>query len=89
MSAENASIYPRFLQPLSLRKDRPIFPANGFIRYERLKDQFLFGDSLCVLRENCLGNLLVLDDKTAKITAEGDFTLASGLKMADVKATGF
>ena len=89
LSAENASIYPRFLQPLPTRKDRPIFPANGFIRYERLKDQFLFGDSLCVLRGNCVGNLLVLDDKSAKITAEGDFNLAAGLKMADVKATGF
>jgi hypothetical protein len=89
LSAENATLYPRFLQPLQLRKDRPIFPANGFVRYDRLKDQFLFGDSLCVSRGNCLGNLLILDEKTAKITAEGDFNLASGLKMAEVKATGF
>jgi hypothetical protein len=89
LSAENSTIYPRFLQPLPVRKDRPVFPANGFVRYDRLKDQFLFGDSLCVSRGTCLGNLLVLDDKTAKVTAEGDFNLASGLKMADVKATGF
>jgi len=89
LSAENSMIYPRFLQPLAVRKDRPIFPANGFIRYERLKDQFLFGDSLCVLSGNCTGNLLILDEKTSRITAEGDFSLASGLKMAVVKATGF
>ena len=88
LSAENADIYPRFLQPLVQRKDRPIFPANGFIRYERLKDQFLFGDSTCVLNGVCTDNLLILDDKTARIMAEGNFSLASGLKMAEVKATG-
>lgn len=88
LSAENSTIYPRFLQPLQIRKDRPIFPANGFIRYERLKDQFLFGDSTCVSNGICTENLLILDDKSARITAEGNFLLASGLKMAEVKATG-
>jgi hypothetical protein len=88
LSTENASIYPRFLQPLNLRKDRSIFPANGFIRYDRLKDQFLFGDSSCVSNGVCTGNLLTLQDKTARIIAEGDFSLATGLKMAKVKAVG-
>jgi len=88
LSAEKASIYPRFLQPLPFRKDRAVFQAQGFIRYDRLKDQFHFGDSTCVSGGSCAANLMVLDEKSANLTGEGDFNLASGLKAAEVKASG-
>ncbi len=90
LSKEMATLYPRVMMPLYLRKDRPIFPVTGIMKYDKKGDKFIFGDSLRMLGGATVlkGNQLSYDNKTGKIEMDGVFTLGSGLKSVSVDAAG-
>lgn len=89
LSKETTRIYPRVMAPLSFRKDRAIFPVTGILKYNKEKDQFLFGDSLKVVSNEGRGNKLIFKNKTGQVEAEGKFNIGSGLKYIKVDAAGF
>ncbi len=89
LSKETARLYPRVMAPLYFRKDRPILPVTGLIRYDRGLDRFLFGDSLKVRDQGVYkGNLLVFYNSNGRIDAEGKFELGRHLNYISVEAAG-
>lgn len=88
LSKEMSFIYPRLMMPLYFRKDRPIFPIRGVLRYDRVRDQFILGDSSKVLRDDLSGNKMVFHSKSGKVEAEGKFSIGSALKYYKIKAAG-
>ena len=89
LSKENARVYPRVMQPLQLRKDRDIFPATGFFRYNKGNDQFIFGDSSRVIAGGSKGNLFTFKNSDGSVEANGRFNIGSALKYITVDAAGF
>ncbi len=92
LSKEFSAIYPRVMMGLLYRKDRPILEAKGkdkgIFKYNKIKDEFIFGDSLKVNKFSQRGNLMTLSNTTGKIKAEGKFNIGSGLTYMDVQASG-
>lgn len=90
LSKETASMYPRVLMPKYFRKDRPILPVDGFMKYDENEDKFIFGDSLRLLGDNetFKGNLLIYDNKTGNLEMDGKLNLGSGLKYISMEAAG-
>ncbi|MFK7931932.1 MAG: hypothetical protein AB8G22_00390 [Saprospiraceae bacterium] len=88
LSKETANVYPRVMAPLYFRKDRPILPAKGIFKYNQEKDEFIFGDSLKVIGAADVGNMIVYQNKDAKVRGEGKFDIGSGLKYIKVNAAG-
>lgn len=88
LSKENTRIYPRVMAPLHFRKDRPIFDAKGYFKYNQESDQFIFGDSLKVLRDELTGNQFIFKNVDGTVEAEGKFNIGSGLKYIKVDAAG-
>jgi hypothetical protein len=90
LSKETANAYPSVMMPLYFRKDRPVLPVKGYLRYDLKADKFLFGDSLKVLGTlgALRGNLLTLDNKTGKMEMEGKLHLGSALKYVSVDGAG-
>ena len=88
LSKESAQPYPRVLMPLYYRKDRPILPATGLLKYDEGNDRFVFGDSTRVAGGSDLGNIMYFNNKDAKIEAEGKVNLSSELLYLDVEAAG-
>ncbi len=89
LSKETARIYPRVMAPLYYRKDRPILPVTGVVRYDQGLDRFFFGDSLKVRDQGVYkGNLLVFYNANGRIDAEGKFELGQHLNYISVEAAG-
>ena len=88
LSKESAQPYPRILMPLYYRKDRPILPATGLLKFDEANDRFVFGDSTRVAGGSDLGNIMYFNNKDAKIEAEGKVNLSSELLYLDVNAAG-
>lgn len=88
LSKETALMYPRVLQPLFFRKDRPILPVKGLFKYDKRMDQFIFADSAKMKKIALKGNKIVFNNKTGKVDMEGKFNIGSGLKYLDVTAVG-
>jgi hypothetical protein len=89
LSKETARTYPRIMEPLYFRKDRPILPVTGLLKYNKAKDQFIFGDSIKVVTPGYLrGNQMIFDNKTGKLDIEGKFNVGSGLEFVSVEAAG-
>ncbi len=80
LSKGTSRIYPSVMGPLPYRKDRDILQAKGVFKYDEAVDQFIFGDSSKVIREELKGNLLVFKNQTGEIEAEGRFNIGSGFK---------
>lgn len=89
LGKESAQVYPRAMQPLHFRKDRDIFPAAGFFRYNKAKDQFIFGDSTRVIGNSDRGNLFVFKNADGSVEADGRFNIGTALKYIKVDAAGF
>jgi hypothetical protein len=88
LSKEYARIYPRVMMPLQFRKDRPIFPVNGVFNYDEGTDQFIFGDSSVVIRDEMRGNKFTFRNADGSVEAQGKFNLGSGLKYVSIDAAG-
>ncbi|MDG1297184.1 MAG: hypothetical protein P8P48_08595 [Saprospiraceae bacterium] len=89
LSRENAQIYPRIMAPLYYRKDRLLIEATGLLNYNEDKDYFNFGDSTKVMNPGVnRGNLIVFENKTGKVRAEGMFNFCEDLKFMNVDAAG-
>ncbi len=89
LSKETARVYPRVMMPLHFRKDRPILPAKGVFRYDKVKDQFVFGDTAKILTNSMRGNVLQFKNADGSIEVEGKFNIGSGLKYITTDAAGF
>ena len=79
LSKESARIYPRVMMPSYYRKDRPIIDTGGHFKYDKEKDQFLFGDSLRVVNQSRRGDLMIFDNKEGTVQTQGTYNLGSGL----------
>ena len=89
LSKEYTYVYPRVLSTLHFRKDRQLLPlSSGVFRYLEDMDQFVFGDSSVVLRNELVGNKMIFKNKDGSVEAEGKFNLGSGLKYVSVDAAG-
>ncbi|MEM1322039.1 MAG: hypothetical protein AAGG75_17395 [Bacteroidota bacterium] len=88
LSKETARIYPRVMMPLFFTKDRPIFSAKGLFKYDKVRDEFNFGDSLKIVDDVMQGNRLTYANKDGKILAEGKLDIGSGLDYINVNAAG-
>ncbi|GJM35419.1 MAG: hypothetical protein DHS20C18_44200 [Saprospiraceae bacterium] len=89
LGKESAQIYPRVMMPLMFRKDRPIIPVKGVFKYDKEKDQFIFGDSSKIFLNGLRGNLFTFKNRDGSVEAEGRFNIGSGLKYVKVDAAGF
>ena len=88
LSKENSYIYSNIMAPLYFRKDRPIIAATGYLDYDRVRDNFVFGDSLKVLSDGLRGNKLIYNEKTGAINAEGKVDIGGSLKYISMQAAG-
>ena len=88
LSKERAEIYPSVMMPLSFRKDRAIFPVKGVFKYDQPRDQFIFGDSSVVIRDDLRGNRFIYKNVDGSVEAQGKFNLGSGLKYVSIDAAG-
>ncbi|MFK7809823.1 MAG: hypothetical protein AB8F74_18595 [Saprospiraceae bacterium] len=88
VSRETAEIYPRIMMAPSYRKDRPIFEAKGLFKYDKIQDEFNFGDSMKIAASVPFGNKLNFSNKTGEYKTEGKINIGSGLDYAKVLAAG-
>ncbi len=88
LSKETGHVYPRIMMPLYFRRDRPILPVQGVLRYEKSLDRFVLGDSARVLGNALTGNMLVYYNKNRKVEGSGKLALGSGLEFISVDAAG-
>ena len=89
LSKPYRQVYPSFIQSLDQRKDHPILPTNGVFTYREGQQQYLFGDSARVNNpEERLGNLMVFDRTTRRVTGDGLLGIGGRLKYVAVKSYG-
>ncbi|MEM1324760.1 MAG: hypothetical protein AAGI23_02340 [Bacteroidota bacterium] len=89
LSKETGIAYPSVMGVLAFRKDRPVLPVRGMMRYNPKKDEFTFADSIKMVNpDSYIGNQMIVSDKTGKIKAEGKFNLGSGLDYINIDAAG-
>ena len=89
LSKEFGTIYPRALGPLLFRKDRQILPVNkGVFRYDEERDEFIFGDSSIIIRDELKGNRMIFQNKDGGVRGAGRLNLGSELKYVQVDAAG-
>ena len=92
LSKETARIYPAVMDVLYFRKDRPLFVAKGenkgLFRYNRVNNEFVFGDSLRVTSGGPFGNLMTVSNSTAEVYAKGELNIGSGLTYMKMKTAG-
>ncbi|HMQ48596.1 MAG TPA: hypothetical protein PKA00_14300 [Saprospiraceae bacterium] len=88
LAKEAAEAYPRVMSPLFSRRDRPILPVKGIFKYNQQRDQFVFGDSLKVMKNISRGNMLTLNNSDGKVSGEGKFSLCHALKYVKVEGAG-
>ncbi len=88
LSKETGNPYPRIMMPLYFRRDRPLLPVTGVIRYEPALRRFVMGDSARVLGNALAGNMLVYYDRNRKVEGSGKVELGSGLQYISVDAAG-
>lgn len=88
LSKGTAEAYPRILMPLFMRKDRPLLPVKGIFKYNKERDQFVFGDSLRVTTNGFIGNQLTFSNRDGKVEGQGRFNIGSGLLYIKVDAAG-
>ncbi|HMQ86922.1 MAG TPA: hypothetical protein PKB07_05030 [Flavilitoribacter sp.] len=88
LSKESSRIYPRAMQPLYFRKDRPILPVKGVFKYQADKDAFVFGDSSKVIRQELRGNQFVFKNADGTVQGEGKLELCESMKYVTVSAGG-
>ncbi len=88
LSKESAYLYPRVMMPKYLRKDRPIIDAKGFFKLDEVKDEFIFGDSLKILKNAKKGNKITFSNKDGSFKAEGKLNIGDQLKYISIDAAG-
>lgn len=89
LSKEFSTIYPRIMSTLQYRKDRRIFPVTkGVFDYDPKTDEFIFGDSSIMVRQEIVGNRMVFKNRDGSVEAEGKFNLGEELKYVNIDAAG-
>ncbi len=89
LSKEFGTVYPRALGPLLFRKDRQLLPVTkGVFFYDEDRDEFIFGDSSVVIREELRGNRMVFKNRDGSVEGEGRLNLGSELKYVELHAAG-
>jgi hypothetical protein len=81
-------VYPSVMSPPYSIKDRQVLDVSGVFKYDKAKDQFLFGDSAKVVGDGFYGNKLVFDNNTGQVTGEGKLGLCSELEFTSLDAVG-
>ncbi|MFK8102876.1 MAG: hypothetical protein AB8G15_10140 [Saprospiraceae bacterium] len=69
-------------------KEEETVKSKGLFKYDKAADQFMFGDSLKIATGAARGNKLTFSNRTGAVTAEGTFSIGSGLDYVKVKSAG-
>ena len=92
LSKENGKAYPRVMMPLLYRKDRILMEAKGegtgMFKYNKAKDEFIFGDSLKIASDVPNGNKMYFDNGDGEYKTEGKLNIGSGLDYISIDAAG-
>lgn len=88
LSKERRLVYPMMIQTKDFRMDHPVLPITGVFKYDENNNRFLFGDSTRVVEGKNIGNLMILDDATGKLSGEGMLGIGGRLTYVDVKSYG-
>lgn len=88
LSKSTAQLYPRFMMPTYMRKDRPILDVTGYIINDAKKDKFVVGDSAKVFTNAMRGRRISITNYNNKVEAEGPLSFGSGLKYVNLQAAG-
>ncbi len=88
LSRETAELYPRVMMPTFTRQDREILPVKGLFKYDRQKENFIFGDSARVAGDAMRGNILTFRNGSGKLEGKGRFNLGTGLQYVSIDAAG-
>lgn len=88
LSKESAYLYPRVMMPKYLRKDRAIIEAKGLFKLDEVKDEFIFGDSLKILKNSKKGSKITFSNKDGSFKAEGKLNIGDQLKYIKIDAAG-
>ncbi len=80
--------YPSVMGILFSRKDRALMDVTGVFKYDKAKDQFIFGDSLKLTTGNYKGNIYIVDATTKSSRATGEFNIGQGVKFFKPKVAG-
>ena len=85
---DSSQIYTLLLTPPYSKRDREVFKTKGILKYNDKKDEFYLGDSMKIMTGARRGNMIAFENKTGKVTAEGNYILGDKLKYIKLKAAG-
>jgi hypothetical protein len=88
LSKESAYLYPRVMMPKFLRKDRTIIEAKGLFKLDEVRDEFIFGDSLKILKNSRKGSKVTFSNRDGSFKAEGKLNIGDQLKYIRIDAAG-
>lgn len=81
-------VYPSVMSPPYTLQDRKVLDVTGVFKYDKNKDQFIFGDSAKVVGSAMVGNQLIFDNKTGELFGEGRMGLCDQLEYTSLDAVG-
>ena len=88
LSKESAYLYPRVMMPKYLRKDRTIIEAKGLFKLDEVRDEFIFGDTLKILKNAKKGSKVTFSNRDGSFKAEGKLNIGDQLKYIKIDAAG-
>ena len=79
LGMDSLYLYPRVLAPKLAANDRPVFTAEGIIKFDEKNKTYYFGDSTKVNDPDSVGNLLTVSELDSMVSITGRFDFAKGL----------
>ncbi len=80
MNVDSAHVYPAVMTPGKLGRDVKVFSAEGVLKHDKKRQQFMFGDSSQIILNEKRGNKLTIDETDGKVTAVGSFNFDEAFK---------
>jgi hypothetical protein len=82
LGMDSLYLYPRLLSQKLAPNDRPLFTAEGIIKFDDKNRTYLFGDSLKVKNPDSVGNLLTISELDTVVNIVGRFDFGKGLNQS-------
>jgi len=80
MNVDSAHVYPVVMSPGKLGRDIKIFSAEGVLKHDKKRKQFVFGDSSQIILNEKRGNKLTINETSGEVTALGSFDFDKAFK---------
>jgi hypothetical protein len=82
LGMDSLYLYPKLLSQKLAPNDRPLFTAEGIIKFDDKNRTYLFGDSLKVKNPDSVGNLLTISELDTVVNIVGRFDFGKGLNQS-------